>query len=51
MDYFVVKSLRRSSAISPTGGCAQVDGHREMPGGSRTQKIIVKAVPENGTHG
>jgi hypothetical protein len=58
LDYFVVKSFahwqyRRGRATADeTGsihrrsalwdGTAQIDGYREIPGASRTQKIIVK---------
>jgi hypothetical protein len=43
-------SIHRPSVVRD--GFAQIDGHREMPGASHTQKIIVKpGVPENGTHG
>ena len=62
MDYFVVKRLRRWQyrrggqnrrserhlpAISYTDGTAQVDGHREIPGASHTQKIIAKPCAGN----
>ena len=58
MDYFVVKSLRRwqyrrggqrpTKRAPFTGdqlygmGLHKIDGHREIPGASRTKKIIVK---------
>jgi hypothetical protein len=36
------RGVRHSPAISSRDGPAQVDGHREIPGASHTNKIIVK---------